>query len=101
MRFARLVNLHPYSKDSHRRLNLFQQFCHEALVWRQLHHPNILPLLGVNIDAFHPSFCLISPWMNNGDIVTFLKQNPQHNLPWVVCALTLSRTPKNDDHGVP
>ncbi|KIK53350.1 hypothetical protein GYMLUDRAFT_179106, partial [Collybiopsis luxurians FD-317 M1] len=71
-------------RDEKARDEIRQQFCHEALVWRQLHHPNILPLLGVNIDVFHPSFCLISPWMSNGDIITFLKQNPQHNLPWVL-----------------
>ncbi|KIK53347.1 hypothetical protein GYMLUDRAFT_49357 [Collybiopsis luxurians FD-317 M1] len=61
-----------------------KEFCHEALVWRQLHHPNILPLLGVNSDLFHPSFCLISPWMENRDINTFLKQNPLHSLPSVL-----------------
>ncbi|KIK53331.1 hypothetical protein GYMLUDRAFT_111058, partial [Collybiopsis luxurians FD-317 M1] len=60
-------------------------FCHEALIWRQLCHPNILPLLGVNMDLFSPSFCLISPWMENRDIITFLKQNPQQNLLSILC----------------
>ncbi|KIK53361.1 hypothetical protein GYMLUDRAFT_104262, partial [Collybiopsis luxurians FD-317 M1] len=72
-------------QDEKARDEIRKQFCHEALVWRQLHHPNILPLLGVNIDLFHPSFCLISPWMENRDIITFLKQNPQHNLHSVLC----------------
>ncbi|KAF8989999.1 hypothetical protein BDZ89DRAFT_923820, partial [Hymenopellis radicata] len=35
----------------------------EALVWKQLQHPNVLPFLGVNEDLLAPSFCLISPWM--------------------------------------
>ncbi|KIK53364.1 hypothetical protein GYMLUDRAFT_179072, partial [Collybiopsis luxurians FD-317 M1] len=63
-----------------------------ALVWRQLHHPNILPLLGVNADLFHPSFCLISPWMENRDVITFLKRNPQHSLHSVVRAPSLFHT---------
>ncbi|KAJ3829203.1 kinase-like domain-containing protein [Lentinula raphanica] len=56
------------------------RFCREALVWRQLKHPHILPLLGVNLELFLPSFCLISPWMENKDIITFLRQNPKHNI---------------------
>ncbi|KAE9404200.1 kinase-like protein [Gymnopus androsaceus JB14] len=56
-----------------------KQFSNEALLWRQLKHPNILPLLGVNAELFSPSFCLISPWMENKDIITYLKGNPTHN----------------------
>ncbi|KAE9397629.1 kinase-like protein [Gymnopus androsaceus JB14] len=55
------------------------EFCNEALIWRQLEHPNILPLLGVNADLFSPSFCLISPWMENKDVMTYLRKNPTHN----------------------
>ncbi|KIK63716.1 hypothetical protein GYMLUDRAFT_221981 [Collybiopsis luxurians FD-317 M1] len=51
----------------------------EALVWRQLKHPNILPLLGVNSELFSPSFCLVSPWMANKDIITYLRRNPDHD----------------------
>ncbi|KIK53341.1 hypothetical protein GYMLUDRAFT_1026563, partial [Collybiopsis luxurians FD-317 M1] len=25
--------------------------------------------------------------MNNGDIITFLKQHPQHNIHWVLCEI--------------
>ncbi|KIK64861.1 hypothetical protein GYMLUDRAFT_403232 [Collybiopsis luxurians FD-317 M1] len=56
-----------------------KRFSTEALVWRQLRHPNILPLLGVNDQLFEPSFCLISPWMENRDIITYLKRNETHN----------------------
>ncbi|EEB89357.1 hypothetical protein MPER_12554, partial [Moniliophthora perniciosa FA553] len=34
-----------------------------------LKHPNVLPFLGVNIELFAPGFCLVSPWMANGDII--------------------------------
>ncbi|KAE9403586.1 kinase-like protein, partial [Gymnopus androsaceus JB14] len=48
-------------------------------IWRQLKHPNILPLLGVNEELFSPSFCLISPWMENKDVMTYLRKNPSHD----------------------
>ncbi|KAK0475676.1 kinase-like domain-containing protein, partial [Armillaria luteobubalina] len=56
-----------------------RKFCREVLVWRNLRHPNVLPFIGVNDDVFYPGFCLISPWMKNGDIISFLRQNPGHN----------------------
>ncbi|KAE9391639.1 kinase-like protein, partial [Gymnopus androsaceus JB14] len=55
-------------------------FCQEALVWRQLKHKNILSFLGVNTTLFFPSFCLISPWMDNGNIIRYLKLYPDHNI---------------------
>ncbi|KAF9071877.1 kinase-like domain-containing protein [Rhodocollybia butyracea] len=63
-------------QDERARMNIRDQFCREALVWRQLRHPNILPLLGINSDLFSPSFCLISSWMKNKDIITYLRANP-------------------------
>ncbi|KAF9067334.1 kinase-like domain-containing protein [Rhodocollybia butyracea] len=56
-----------------------RRFCNEAIIWKQLKHPNILPLLGVNVTLFEPSFCLISPWMKNKDVITFLRHNPSHS----------------------
>ncbi|KAK0222061.1 kinase-like domain-containing protein [Armillaria fumosa] len=61
------------------RAKLIQDFCREALVWRQLRHPNILPFLGVSDDLFAPGFCLISPWMVNGNIISYLEAHPNHN----------------------
>ncbi|PBK60221.1 kinase-like protein [Armillaria solidipes] len=55
---------------------IISKFCREALVWRNVKHPNVLPFLGVNKELFAPSFCLISPWMDNGDIVSFLRHYP-------------------------
>ncbi|KIK64865.1 hypothetical protein GYMLUDRAFT_258826, partial [Collybiopsis luxurians FD-317 M1] len=65
--------------DEDVREKIRKQFCNEALVWRQLKHPNILPLIGVNVQLFDPSFCLVSPWMENKDIIAYLKRNPMHN----------------------
>ncbi|KAJ3781524.1 kinase-like domain-containing protein [Lentinula aff. detonsa] len=46
----------------------------EVLLWRQLKHPNILPFLGINTELFSPSYCIISPWMSNGDIMSYARQ---------------------------
>ncbi|KAJ3876349.1 hypothetical protein F5051DRAFT_37494 [Lentinula edodes] len=67
-------------QDEGARATVRKRFCREALVWRQLKHPHILPLLGVNMELFLPSFCLISPWMENKDIITYLRKNPDHDL---------------------
>ncbi|KAF7354930.1 Protein kinase domain-containing protein [Mycena sanguinolenta] len=42
----------------------------EALIWRQLSHPNLLPFFGMYILENRP--CLVSPWMDNGDLKHFL-----------------------------
>ena len=60
-------------------LDLLQDFCQETLVWRQLRHPNILPFLGVSEELFAPSYCLISPWMINGNIMSYLEAHPDHD----------------------
>ncbi|KAJ3975898.1 kinase-like domain-containing protein [Lentinula raphanica] len=55
---------------------LRKEFCREALVWKQLDHPNVLPFKGVNEDLFSPSYCLISPWMKHGNVMEFLQRHP-------------------------
>ncbi|KAJ7598719.1 kinase-like domain-containing protein [Mycena floridula] len=55
---------------------LLNDCCREALVWKQLNHPNVLPFLGVNVELFAPSFCLVSPWMSNGNLMQFLDRHP-------------------------
>jgi serine/threonine protein kinase len=51
----------------------FQKFSREAVTWRQLSHPNVLPFYGVFVpDADIPRLCLVSPWMTMGNVVQFL-----------------------------
>ncbi len=66
-------------------MNLLQDFCQEALVWRQLCHSNILPLLGVSKELFAPRYCLISPWIVNGNIMSYLEAHPDHDRLTSVC----------------
>ncbi|KAJ3756535.1 hypothetical protein EV360DRAFT_47785, partial [Lentinula raphanica] len=55
--------------------SLIQALSKEVLLWRQLKHPNILPFLGVNTELFAPSFCIVSPWMSNGDIIKYSRDS--------------------------
>ena len=43
-------------------------------MWKQFKHVNILPFIGVNTELFPSSFCLISPWMSNGNVIDYLQQ---------------------------
>ncbi|KAG7448879.1 uncharacterized protein BT62DRAFT_965523 [Guyanagaster necrorhizus] len=55
---------------------LSQDHLKEVMVWRQVRHPRILPLLDVNEDLFAPRFCLISSWMYQSNIIEYLQRNP-------------------------
>ncbi len=66
-------------------MDLLQEFCQEALVWRQLRHPNVLPFLGISKELFTPRYCLISPWMVNGDVMSYLEAHPDHDRLTSVC----------------
>uniref|UniRef100_A0A0W0ETT3 Protein kinase domain-containing protein n=1 Tax=Moniliophthora roreri TaxID=221103 RepID=A0A0W0ETT3_MONRR len=72
--------LRTYVKaDQRKRDKMFVDFCQEALLCIQLNHPNVLPLLGINFDLFVPGLCLVSPWMVNGNIISYLEHNPDHD----------------------
>jgi hypothetical protein len=64
------------SLDSWRRSsdNRFRNLLHEFMTWRQLSHPNVLPFYGIYFleDILETRFCLVSPWMENGNMVEFL-----------------------------
>ncbi|EEB94653.1 hypothetical protein MPER_06498 [Moniliophthora perniciosa FA553] len=64
--------------DERKREKVVLAFCEEALVWTRLCHPNILPLLGVNVTEFAPAFCFIA-WMGDGEFMWYLKRTPDHN----------------------
>ncbi|KAL0069473.1 serine/threonine protein kinase, AGC [Marasmius tenuissimus] len=64
--------------DRRKRAKVAEAFYKETLLWTQLSHPNLLPFTGVNTTLFPHGFCLVSPWMANGDIVTFLALHPDH-----------------------
>ncbi|KAF8201272.1 kinase-like domain-containing protein [Mycena galopus ATCC 62051] len=49
---------------------VLKEFSREALIWRQLCHPNVLPFFGVYY--LESRLCLVSPWMTNGNMMDFL-----------------------------
>jgi len=57
-------------------------FKKEADIWSNLHHSNILVLLGLTRPrpGRRTPMCLVSPWMPNGDVMGYLRANPDVNI---------------------
>ncbi|KAK7045072.1 kinase-like domain-containing protein [Favolaschia claudopus] len=52
------------------------KFFKEALVWRYLEHPNIVPFLGVDSATFpSPAMAMVTQWMPNGNVLDYVGQN--------------------------
>ena len=78
------------------RLTSVQQLSKEAIIWKHLAHRNLLPLYGVSTGIRIPGFtyqppCLVSPWMENGNIRDFVGKNPTFNRFDLVSGLCLGR----------
>lgn len=56
---------------------LKQTFCREVVIWKRLLDENILPLIGVSTALF--PFCMVSPWMPNGNLTEYVRSNPAAN----------------------
>lgn len=62
-------------------------FYREALVWKQLKNPFILPFLGVDSEAFPGFMCMVSPWMDHGTIIDYLKGYRDYPVESIVAGL--------------
>ncbi|KAJ7617184.1 kinase-like domain-containing protein [Roridomyces roridus] len=60
--------------QSSKQQHVLRQFRREALVWKRLCHPNIVPLLGIDKETFDPFPCMVSPWMPNGTVIEYLSK---------------------------
>ena len=58
-------------------MNTLQRFCREAVAWKHLRHPNILPLLGVTVSKHR--FAMVSEWMEHGNIIEFVGKDKHVN----------------------
>ncbi|KAJ6468969.1 kinase-like domain-containing protein [Mycena vulgaris] len=67
-------------RDAESRRMRWYQFCREALVWKHLQHPSILPLIGIDRDTFPPSICMVSPWMEHGTVLKYLNDYGRANV---------------------
>ena len=79
-------------------------------MWRHLRHPNILPLLGATLGTtdYKLRYALVSEWMDNGDITSFVIRHRDVNRVQLVschvhvCGNRYDRFPKLIDvaHGL-
>lgn len=56
-------------------------------MWSQLHHPNILPLLGIVPYALTGMDSFVVPWMVGGSCVDYLRMQPDADRLSMVSAL--------------
>lgn len=55
-----------------------QSFAREAILWSQLEHPNVLPFYGLyRLGDQSDRVCLVSPWMDNGNVSEYISVNPK------------------------
>ncbi|KAJ6542579.1 hypothetical protein B0H19DRAFT_957545 [Mycena capillaripes] len=72
LKYMRAVHFMRGSKL--RRIRL--KFCREALVWKDLKHPYILEFpVGIDQNSFSSSLCMVSPWMEHGTVMDYLKEH--------------------------
>ncbi|THH32590.1 hypothetical protein EUX98_g1593 [Antrodiella citrinella] len=58
--------------EESRRPEMMKAFYHECLLWRNLSHKHILPILGIDNQLFNGSLCMVMPWMEHGNIRTVI-----------------------------
>lgn len=60
----------------------------ELTLWAHLSHPNVLPCYGIFRDSSETgAICLVSPWMDNGNLHEYSRQCPQPERFRLVCTL--------------
>ena len=52
-----------------------QSFFKEAIIWKRLRHPNIVPFVGVTTNPLQ----IVAEWMPNGTLTEFIAKNPATN----------------------
>ncbi|KAF9260005.1 hypothetical protein L218DRAFT_932993 [Marasmius fiardii PR-910] len=56
---------------------ILKDYMQEAVIWRQLNHQNVLPFMGAYyLDSEQKQLALVSPWMERGNLVQYLKNTP-------------------------
>jgi serine/threonine protein kinase len=59
---------------NHTATEVLQQLRREALIWRQLKHPNVLPFIGLDSETFvtKNEISIVSPWMARGNLMDYI-----------------------------
>ena len=55
-----------------------RRLCREAVVWKRISHPNILPFIGVTLTN---EIAVVSQWAENGSVLKYLKDPPEDHEP--------------------
>ncbi|KAF9440688.1 kinase-like protein, partial [Macrolepiota fuliginosa MF-IS2] len=64
--------------DQSKKKELTKLYGKEVILWGQLQNPNVVPFYGIFYrDEQRTQLCLISPWMDNGNIVVYLEGKPE------------------------
>ncbi|KAF9781255.1 kinase-like domain-containing protein, partial [Thelephora terrestris] len=58
------------------RAEITKRFCKEMVLWKQLHHKNLLPFYGA---CMGNQFGMVSPWLESGNIIGFTRKNSEAN----------------------
>lgn len=60
------------------RFQLLQRFLREIMVWKQLKHQNLVPLLGTCMNPHKsPGPLLVTPYIKDGDLEVYIQTKPQ------------------------
>lgn len=73
MKVSNSISVFTSSLNTH----VMKRLSHEAILWRQLSHPNLLPFYGLYLFCSRP--CLVAPWLENGYITKYLEEHPNEN----------------------
>ena len=81
----------PLDNPTHRHHSEFtQRLCREIIGWKNMSHPNILPLLGVSVSANPRCFHILTEWMPGGDVMQYARSIPGANRLRLVSLPTVS-----------
>ncbi|KAG6827960.1 hypothetical protein H0H87_003252, partial [Tephrocybe sp. NHM501043] len=65
----------------------------EILPWAQINHDNILPFYGIfQLEKGSARLGIVSPFLENGNVVEFLRRNPQANRPSLIFGVASGMT---------
>ncbi|CAL1693927.1 unnamed protein product [Somion occarium] len=70
---VRRIRSHQWQTDSAGWEATKARLFYECLKWRQLRHPNVLPLFGIDT-SFPNTPALIQPWLENGNIRQYMSR---------------------------
>ncbi|KAF9643686.1 kinase-like protein [Thelephora ganbajun] len=73
-----IKHIRTYGLDGKRATKVF---CREAVIWKRLKHPNILPFLGVTTSPLQ----LVSDWMSGGNLPEYIKNNSSADRLGLLC----------------